>query len=302
MSDHYSTLGVDPAVSQDQIKKAYRKLSLQHHPDKSNGKSDVFQKINEAYQVLGDAESRSLYDSKRQNPFMNTMGGDDLLNMFFGGMRGMPPVFGFGQSVPGGPNIHVFRNGMQVPVNQFRKPVPIVKTIEITLAQAYNGITYPLEIERWVREDNTKKMEREKIYVSINQGVDDGEIMILRGQGNVVDERNKGDVKIFIKVTNDTQFVRNGLDLVYHKQLTLKEALTGFSFAIRHLSGNTYTINNTNGRIINTGYQKSIPDMGMKRVKPHPAPVMVGDLIVCFSIKFPTSLTEEQREVLRDVL
>jgi curved DNA-binding protein CbpA len=99
----YDILGVEEKCSQDEIKKAYRKLSFMHHPDK-NGNSaestEKFQKISEAFSVLSDPDERVKYDMNRNNPFANIggmggMGGGvrinpmDIFNMFMGGMGGM---------------------------------------------------------------------------------------------------------------------------------------------------------------------------------------------------------------------
>jgi curved DNA-binding protein CbpA len=96
----YDILGVDEKCSNDEIKKAYRKLSFIHHPDK-NGNSaestEKFQKISEAFSVLSDHDERMKYDMNRNNPFANIggMGGGvrinpmDIFNMFMGGMGGM---------------------------------------------------------------------------------------------------------------------------------------------------------------------------------------------------------------------
>lgn len=96
----YDILGVEEKCSQDEIKKAYRKLSFIHHPDK-NGNSaestEKFQKISEAFSILSDPDERVKYDMNRNNPFANIggMGGGvrinpmDIFNMFMGGMGGM---------------------------------------------------------------------------------------------------------------------------------------------------------------------------------------------------------------------
>ena len=65
--DYYNILGVDKTASQDQIKKAYRKLSLQFHPDKKTGNAEKFKQINEAYQILGD-EEKKIYDQQKEQP------------------------------------------------------------------------------------------------------------------------------------------------------------------------------------------------------------------------------------------
>ncbi len=88
----YNILGINKNSSNDEIKKAYRKLQMKWHPDKNPGNQEAInmtQKINEAYETLGDEKRREEYDNP--NPFtrMNSMGGgmevpvDDILNMFF---------------------------------------------------------------------------------------------------------------------------------------------------------------------------------------------------------------------------
>jgi curved DNA-binding protein CbpA len=101
----YDILGVDEKCSQEEIKKAYRKLSFMHHPDK-NGNSaestEKFQKISEAFSILSNPEERVKYDMNRNNPFANIggMGGGvrinpmDIFNMFMGGMNGMSGMGG----------------------------------------------------------------------------------------------------------------------------------------------------------------------------------------------------------------
>ena len=88
---HYQTLGVDKTATQSEIKKAYRKLTMQHHPDKG-GDENKFKEIAEAYAVIGDEQKRQQYDAVQDNPFANfgSMGGmdgnfGDIFNQFFGG-------------------------------------------------------------------------------------------------------------------------------------------------------------------------------------------------------------------------
>ena len=68
--DYYSILGVEKKSSSAEIKKQYRKLSLQYHPDKNNGDDSKFKEINEAYQTLSDTEKRRIYDLQQNNPFL----------------------------------------------------------------------------------------------------------------------------------------------------------------------------------------------------------------------------------------
>ena len=139
-------------------------------------------------------------------------------------------------------------------------------------------------------------MKKEKIYVDIPSGIDTNEMIIIRGKGNILNDTNKGDLKIFIKINNNTDFERKGIDLLYKRNINLKEALCGFQFDMRYLDGKVYTINNTTGKIIRPGYKKVIPQMGMKRGEKQ------GNLIIHFTIDFPAHLSAEQKAQLNAIL
>lgn len=302
MSDNfYNILGINEKASKDEIKKAYRGMQMKWHPDKNPGSQEAInmtQKINEAYETLGDEQKRSEYDDVRNNPnpFMRMnsteMPMDDIFSMFFGGgfpgMPGMSPgarihVFGG----PGGPM--GFQQAMQ-------KPTPIMKTLYVNMEQVLTGATIPLDIERWVIENGIKVHESEMVYVSVPQGIDDGEIIILRDKGNMINENQKGDVKVFIKINNDTNFKRSGLDLILEKNISLKESLCGFSFEIKYINGKSYTLNNNKGNIIPPEYRKVYPNMGLTRGEHK------GNMIIHFHVDFPESLTPEQIAKLSETL
>ena len=99
--DYYKVLNVNEKATKEEIKKAYRRLSLQYHPDKPTGDSEKFKQINEAYQTLGNENKRKQYDMSKNLPegFNNIFTGNagasgpmpDILKMFFGGgIPGMP--------------------------------------------------------------------------------------------------------------------------------------------------------------------------------------------------------------------
>jgi DnaJ-class molecular chaperone len=303
MEDYYKILEVNENASPEEIKKSFRKLSLKHHPDKPGGDIEVFKRINEAYSILSDSNERQQYDMKRKfggrmpgmggmpgMPGMSFGGGgipEDLLNHIFGNM-GMNINMNQGNN----PNIRIFRNGVQVNQNQMRKPVPIVKNIEVTLEEVYNGIKKSVEIERWIlEENNTKKMEKVTLYIDIPKGTDNNELIILRNKGNIISENNVGDVKVFIKLKNNTEFIRKGLDLIYRKNLSLKEALCGFKFNINLLNGKTVTINN-NENVIKPGYEKGLIGYGMERENSK------GNLILSFEIEFPDKIDKTKKEYI----
>ena len=320
----YNILGVPETASKDEIKKAYRTLSLKLHPDRNLNNSEAvgkFQKINEAYETLGDDQKREEYDMMNKNPFlrMASQGGggmdspfqdmDDIFSALFGNVLGAMP--GRQQRMPsgmsqemhfasgpgmqfGGPKIHVFRGGP--PMGFMQKPTPIIQTVSITMEQVLLGATIPVDIERWMIENGNKVFEKETVYVTVPKGVDDNEIIILREKGNILNDEIKGDLKLFIKIENTTQFERKGLDLIIKKQISLKDALCGFSFELKYVNGKVYTLNNNSGSIIPSGYIKTIPNMGLTR-EGH-----TGNLLIHFQVDFPEKLTEEQIKLLKEIL
>jgi DnaJ-class molecular chaperone len=80
--------------------------------------------------------------------------------------------------------------------------------------------------------------------VPIPAGVDNNEVIVMRDCGNAASDDLKGDVKFIVAVENDSLFVREGMDLHYKKNISLKESLTGFSFEIQHINGKMISINN----------------------------------------------------------
>lgn len=295
----YETLGIDKTATQEEIKKAYRKLSLEMHPDRNNGSdesTEKFKNISKAYETLGDEDKRKMYDTRDNNLNNKGVGIDptELFNLFSQNIFSkMGQHMNMGQgSNPHGPgffNVEGLRNSLN-------KPMPIMKNLEITLTKAYVGCTLPIEITRWVNENGTKREESETIYINIPKGVDNNELIILREKGHIINDSIKGDIKIFISINNDTEFIRNGLDLVLNKTISLKEALCGFSFDMKYLDGKTFKINNGNGNVIGFNYKKVLPDMGMKRDN------HTGNIIINFTIVFPEKLTTEQVESLLTIL
>lgn len=307
---YYSILEIEKTASADEIKKAYRKMSLKWHPDKNNHPSapQKFQKINDAYETLGDADKKQMYDM--------TQNGGKPINIFEhmmrrGGVRGndifmsnIAQMFPQQEGMPQ-PRVHIFNtpNGMSFSMGggfhhthqqQLSKPPAIIKTITIDIKDVLVSSTHPVVIERWVHEDGQKKFETETIYVEIQTGIDNGEIIVIKNKGNVNGELT-GDIKLMVKIENNTEFKRDGLHLIYNKNITLKESLCGVSFDIEFVNGKTYTINNNAGNIIPPGYKKHIHGMGIKRGD------HTGDLIIIFNVKFPAKLTIEDIELIKKI-
>lgn len=307
----YNILGVSEKSTKDEIKKAYRSLQMKYHPDKNPGNQEsinMTQKINEAYETLSDEKKKEEYDMMRNNPFMkiDSRGPhnmdvplNDIFNMFFSsqfGMPGMPEMTGMPCGIPQAAKIHIFHGGPMNFQQAMNKPIPIMKSLQITMVQVFTGASIPLEIERWILENGTKVFEKETIYVDIPQGIDENEMIVLRGRGNIISEQVKGDIKINILIQNNTAFIRSGLDLILDKTISLKEALCGFSFELNYINGKSYTLNNNKGSIIPSEYKKIYPEMGLKRGEHK------GNMIINFHVEFPTILTTEQIDKLNAIL
>ena len=113
----------------------------------------------------------------------------------------------------------------------------------------------------------------------------------------VINDSLKGDVKVFIKINNKKgELQRQGLNLLCEKNITLKEALCGFLFEIKHVNGKTYNIKHDKGNIIPPNFIKQINGLGMERNN------VKGNLIIKFNISFPKTLTNEQIDQLEKIL
>lgn len=264
--DPYDVIGVLKTASTEEIKKAYRKLSLKHHPDR-NGNSEEskkkFQLISQSY-----AKLTSIFEQpKKPTEPINTFNPTD--------------------------NNEIIQHTKY----QFMKPAPIIVHLEITLEQSYSGCMLPIEIERWLIEGHTKRMESEKLYIHIPKGIDNNEILLYRNKGNICEHGNTGDVKIVISIKKHDVFVRKGLDLVFTQEVTLKEALCGVAFHIIHISGRKYNVTNVGeDTIITPTFKRVISGLGIER------DTHKGNLIIQFDLQFPSILSKEQVKQLSDIL
>ena len=261
----YDTLGVPQNATQDQIKKQYRKLSLEFHPDRPTGNAGKFKEINEAYENLFDDKKRRQYDQSLQ-PM------PDLFDMLF--------------------KDH-FSHGVMF---QIMKPSPLIIPLKITLDQSYHGCKVPVVIERWIHDQHVKQLDKETLYLDVPCGIDTNECIVVCNKGNMGPDGTLGDVRVMIEVTNPTKMERKGLDLWFTHIITLKESLCGFSFEIKYINGKSYTLNNNKGNIIPPEYKKIYPNMGLTR------DAHVGNLIIVFHVEFPEKIPIEKIDLLKTLL
>lgn len=212
--DHYSTLGVPRSASQEEIKKAYRKLAMQHHPDRG-GDQEKFTQVQQAYDVLGDPQKRQEYDNPpRPSPFQdfgpqggfsfNVNGFDlnDLFNQAFGGQQHNP----FGQR-----NKNVYRTRVMV-----------------SLIDAYRGNEQVLKL-------NTPQGTK-VINIKVPLGVQSGDHIKYE---NVIDN---AVLIIEFVVTPDLRFDRKGLDLYSNFPISVLDLIVGTKIQFKTISDRTLEV------------------------------------------------------------
>jgi curved DNA-binding protein len=210
--DHYSTLGVSKNAAPDEIKKAYRKLASQHHPDKGGDKAK-FQDIQAAYDTLSDTNKRQQYD----NPAPQGFGGTGGFNM--GG--GVPPGFEhiFSQMFGGNP----FAQQQQPPQQQVFRT-----SLSVTLEQAYKGD------DQSVRLQTPTNVQLVKIAVP--KGIDNGNQVRI---DNVIDGAS---LLVEFRIQNHLKYDRHGQDLHSNHQISVLDLITGTSFEFTTISGKTLEV------------------------------------------------------------
>lgn len=311
MTTLYEILGITKEATPIEIKKAYRGLSLKYHPDRNpseEAKKKIVE-INDAYETLSDPTLKKEYDTKLQygdNPFLNMNNEmaevNNLFNMMFGGgmpggmMGGPPPGINV---MGGGPNIRIFQRGpnnIHSEIFGQNKPDHINTNIDITLTQCYNGEPITINNRYYTIENNSKQYHSDEININIPKGIDNGETIIIPNKGNIVNSQ-RSELRIRVNIQNNTKFQRNGLDLIYNKEITLKESLCGFEFMFEHLNGKKLNINTKeHPYIIKPNSNKVINNLGIIKEN------IIGNLIINFEIKYPTELSNEQMEGLKNIL
>ena len=187
----------------------------------------------------------------------------------------------------------------QNPFQKFLEPETITTEYTISFTDSYNGLSTSLYVDRWVIVNSRKIKENTKINFNIHPGIEDNEVIIVNDVGNFIDKNNIGDVEIIIKITNDTPFKRHNNDLIFTKELSFKESLCGFSFVLNHINGKSFNLNNNNDdkcTLIYHGFERVIPNFGFKNGD------HIGNLIIVFSVKYPSSLNSSQIKAIREII
>jgi curved DNA-binding protein len=308
--DYYETLGVSKTASEDEIKKAFRKLARQHHPDVAKDKKaaeEKFKQINEAYEVLGDREKRKKYDELGAN--WNQPGGfqpppgwgpqpgggsrrystgdgggidfefggtgfSDFFEAFFGGGGRQA---GFGGGNPFGQRQRSAERGSDVEAD-----------IMVTLEEALYGSKRSISLRR----GNSNKVE--SYQVKIPKGVHEGQRIRLAGQGEAGAGGGKsGDLFLRVRLARHPDFTVEGNDLIDEVKVPAWQAALGGELRVPTLEGQVRLK-------IPPGTQG-----GQRfRLRGHGLPTAFGargDLYVETQIQIPKTLSDHQREIWKQL-
>lgn len=285
--DYYKVLGVEKNASQDEIKKAYRKLAKKFHPDinKDNPQAkERFQEINEANEVLGDAEKRKRYDEygehwkhseeyKTQQHHTRGFSGFEGFGDFSHSTGNSSGFSDFFEQLFGG---GAFRSARQ------QRGGDLQATMHLTLQEAAKTEKRILEIGS------------EKIAITIPAGVADGQKIRIRERGeNNPHNNRRGDLYITFRIANDSRFIREGDNLHTTATCDIYTLLLGGEIIVPTLDGN-----------IRTSLKPCTqPDSKLRlrgKGMPHYKSEGCGDMIVTIKTTLP-QLNPRQIELLKQM-
>jgi curved DNA-binding protein len=263
-NDYYQTLGVNSSASADDIKRAYRKLALKHHPDRGGSAAD-FQKIQEAYSVLNDPQRRKEYDNPYSQPNFGANQGPFAFDDFLRNFSQFEHIF-----------------------SQARNPTPSINlSTTITLEQAYTGRDLVANI--------TLPTGNEKVInVKIPAGIQNGTNLKLKSDTK---DEYQGDIYLTIHVQPHSLYHRNGDDLYQEIEITAFQAMLGDKVQIKTIKGTTIEVVVPPG--MQHGGQLRISGYGMPNMRD---PRFCGSFILIFKINIPQHLTEKQRNFIRQAM
>ena len=308
--DYYKILGVDKKASASQIKKAYRKLALKYHPDKTKGDKaleDKFKKISEAYAVLSDPEKRNQYDTygsadfqqrfSQEDIFRNFDLGDILKEFGFGGSRGggFSSAFGRGGQRSGFSSMggnQFFHNMGGGGFGQQQQPQMKGKDIEyeipLTIHEIINGTKKTITIN----QGGTAKA----IEVKIPKGLTHGKKIRLAGKGEMSPNGGpSGNLYIKSNPIPSNGYTIEGNDILLSKQVKLTQALLGDTIEVVTPDGTTINLKLPAGT--NHKSKMRIPKHGIPQMKGNGC----GDLFVVINISMPKKLTTKQKELIQQL-
>ena len=294
--DYYEILGVPRTASQGDIRKAYRKLAKEYHPDvnKDAGSSEKYKEINEAYEVLKDSEKRRQYDALGANwqqgqSFTPPPGWGGGVHMDFGGDGGGFSDFFrtiFGGFSPGGSSVsmdEMFFGGGRGRDQEM--------VLELSLEDVLAGGAKTVSFDQNERgPDGRVRKSRKTINVNLPSGVTDGSRIRLKGRG-----AGGGDLFLVLRIAPHPKFAVEGYDLAAPLRVSPWEAALGAQIPVDTLDG---VVNMKLPGGTQAGKRLRLKGKGLPRRKG----AQPGDLIVKVEIVVPDKPTERERELLEALM
>ena len=336
MENLYEILGVDKSSSQEEIKKAYRKLAIQHHPDKNNGSKeseDKFKKIQEAYDILSNEEKRQNYDrfgdaNKKEfdinDIFSSMFGGFNNFTNFgdsFINKRGSDVKISMDISISdiiNGVNktVKYKRSGKCNTCNGFGgtdkttcrpcggtgvkvnvQHTPFGKIQQSGPCQDCNGTGSIIKNKCNICNGNGTCEVEELTSIKIPPGALNGMQLNIKGAGNYYRNGQFGDLIVFINEIPDSKFKRAGINIQCEEWITISEAVLGTSIKIDSPTGKI-NVKVPNGT--DSGSVFTIKGKGIPNISNYGSGGS-GDLLVKVNVKIPKILTPEQKEIFEKI-
>jgi DnaJ-class molecular chaperone len=296
--DPYEILGVSRSASQDEIKKAYRRLAKQHHPDRNpNDKSaeQRFKEVHAAYEVLGDPQRRTQYDrfgagGPAPDVHAWTTSGPPFsdVRFDFGGFGDLTSIFEQFFANADGPRPRQPRSKRRTAQREAPRGPDLETTIDLTFDEALRGTTREIVLTTGPAPD-----QRETIRFRVPPGVEDGQRIRVRGQGQV-GPGGRGDLLIACRVRSHPFFRRDGRDLLLDLPLTFAEATLGAKVEIPTLEG-PMVLTVPPGTA--SGTKLRLRGRGVRDARDGTA----GDMYAVVRIQPPTELSARARELLSEL-
>ena len=279
MKDYYKILGINRDASEEEIKKAFRKLAHVHHPDKSGGDEAKFKEASEAYAVLSDKKKRTQYDTFGTDPSTGS------------GQAGFDPS-GFGFDFSGFGNAGFDTSDLGDILSSIfggrrvRRGRDIAVDIELSFQESVFGAERKVVI-------NSKFVRQKEVSIGVPPGIDDGQMIRLTGQGEILEGGVPGDLYVKIHVRKHPYLRKEGYNLIMDLEIKLTEALLGAEKVIHTLDGEiTLKISaGTKHGVILRVKGKGVPTSAGKR----------GDLYIRISIQIPDKLSKEVRQAVEEL-
>ena len=298
VKDYYNVLGVGKNASDEEIKRAYRKLAMKYHPDRNPNKKEAeerFKEINEAYAVLSDKDKRKQYDTFgaegfhqrfTQEDIFRGFDFDEILSNLFGGKGrrefrfGGRSGFDFGDYFGG-------QTGYQDMGRMPQRGEDIIYEMAISLEEAASGG------EKRISYRKNGKVE--EVSVKIPRGIPSGKKLRLTGKG--MEGRNggpAGDLYLQVSIREHSIFSREGDDLIVEKEISFSEAVLGTTIEVPTLEG-MKKVKVPPGTQSHT--KMRLKSLGM----PHFQAESKGDEYVKVIVKIPKRVSEKNRGLIQEL-